>query len=103
MFPDIHGHGTKTSQIVEGTRSPVYNEIFAFCASKSELTESQMVLQMWDHDLANQDDFLGEVIVEMKSLSFQEEPVITAWYDLKMEVNLLKFIFCYLLLVVIHV
>ncbi|PVD25243.1 hypothetical protein C0Q70_15741 [Pomacea canaliculata] len=74
MFPDIHGHGTKTSQIVEGTRSPVYNEIFAFCASKSELTESQVVLQMWDHDLANQDDFLDLTITGELDLSLQFQP-----------------------------
>ena len=87
MFPDIHSHGTKTTQIVVETKNPVYNEIFAFRATEAELKESRLVAQVWDYDVSAHDDFLGETIVDTRSFNFQEEPVITAWFDLRMEVS----------------
>ncbi|KAK7101976.1 synaptotagmin-1-like [Littorina saxatilis] len=88
MFPDTHSHGAKTTQIITETRKPVFNEIFAFRASEEEMKETRLVAQMWDYDVASRDDFLGEVIVDTKSFNFQEEPVITAWFDLRMETDL---------------
>ena len=88
MFPDVHSHGIKTTQIVVETRNPVFNEIFAFRATEGELKEARLVAQVWDYDVANRDDFLGEVIVDTKTLNFDIEPVITGWYDLTMEVRL---------------
>ena len=89
MFPDIHSHGAKTTQIVVETTNPVYNEIFAFRASEAELKEARLVAQVWDYDVADRDDFLGEAIVDPSSFNFQEEPVITAWFHLRMEVGAL--------------
>ncbi|KAK7499954.1 hypothetical protein BaRGS_00008802 [Batillaria attramentaria] len=88
MFPDSHSHGVKTTQIVVETRNPVFNEIFAFRASEEELASAQLVVQVWDYDVATHDEFLGEAIIESRSLGFQQEPVITAWYGLKMETDL---------------
>jgi hypothetical protein len=86
MYPDSHSHGAKTTQIVVSSRSPVYNEIFAFKASEAELKDASMIVQVWDYDVAERDDFLGEVIVNIQTFNFQEEPIITAWFDLRMEV-----------------
>lgn len=88
MYPDNHSHGIKTTQIMVETKSPVYNEIFAFKASEEELRESRLIAQVWDYDVVSHDDFLGELILETCNLNFQEEPVITAWFDLLMETDL---------------
>lgn len=91
MFPDLHSHGAKTTQIVVETNDPVYNEIFAFRATEEELKDSRLVAQVWDYDVAARDDFLGEAIVDTRSFNFQEESVITAWFDLRMEVSAITF------------
>ena len=91
MFPDLHSHGAKMTQIVVETNDPVYNEIFAFRATEEELKDSRLVAQVWDYDVAARDDFLGEAIVDTRSFNFQEESVITAWFDLRMEVSAITF------------
>ncbi|KAL8610261.1 hypothetical protein ACOMHN_038956 [Nucella lapillus] len=88
MYPDSHSHGAKITQIVVETRNPVFNEIFAFRASIAELQGAQLVAQVWDYDVAERDDFLGEVIIDTATLDFQQEAVHTAWYDLRMQTDL---------------
>lgn len=50
------------------------------------LTDLKMVVQVMDADIMGQDDFIGEVIVEMTSFNFRDTPFHTAWYSLNMEV-----------------
>ncbi|XP_076447517.1 synaptotagmin-10-like [Babylonia areolata] len=88
MYPDSHKHGAKTTQIVVETRDPVFNEIFAFRASESELKEMRLVAQVWDYDVAEHDDFLGEVIIDIPALVFRQGAVHTEWFDLQMETDL---------------
>ncbi|XP_046358148.2 synaptotagmin-C-like [Haliotis rufescens] len=88
IIPDSRGQGAKTTQIVVETNEPVFNEIFAFTKTELELLDSKLIVQVWDYDVSNRDDFLGEVIIDMTTFNFKEEPVHTAWYTLKMETDL---------------
>lgn len=70
----------------------MFNEIFAFTKTELELLDSKLIVQVWDYDVSNRDDFLGEVIINMTTFNFKEEPVHTAWYTLKMEVRLVTLV-----------
>ncbi|XP_005105452.1 synaptotagmin-like protein 2 [Aplysia californica] len=88
LYPDLHSHGAKVTQIVVESRNPVYNEIFAFKIRPKELADTKLVVQVFDYDCVTRDDFLGEVVVELSQFNFQTEPVLTAWYTLCMETDL---------------
>lgn len=88
MYPDPHRHGVKSTQIVVETRNPVFNEIFAFRASPAELQGLRLLGQVWDYDVADRDDFLGEAIIHTASLDIQQDAVHTAWFDLRMQTDL---------------
>lgn len=36
------------------------------------------------------DDFLGEIVIDLTQFDFNKEPVLTAWYTLCMEVTSLN-------------
>ena len=46
------------------------------------------MVQVLDHALGGRDDVKGEVIINLNQFSFRSEPVLTAWYQLNMEVNM---------------
>ena len=45
------------------------------------------LLQVWDADIMEADDFIGEAIIPLSSFDFETEPVHTAWYTLQNEVS----------------
>ncbi|XP_041349855.1 synaptotagmin-1-like [Gigantopelta aegis] len=88
MHPDLHGEGGHTTQIVVETNSPVFNEIFSFTLSELEILDAKLIIQVWDYDVTSRDDFLGEVIVNMNTFNFKQDPIHTAWYTLRMQTDL---------------
>ena len=89
MHPDLHGEGGHTTQIVVETNDPVYNEIFSFTLTELEILDTKLIVQVWDYDVTSRDDFLGEVIVNMNTFNFKEDPIHTAWYTLRLQVSCL--------------
>ena len=46
LYPDLHSHGAKVTQIVVEAQAPVYNEIFAFKIRHKELQDTKLVAQV---------------------------------------------------------
>lgn len=46
LYPDLHSHGAKMTQIVAGTRDPDFNEIFAFRMREKELGNTKLIAQV---------------------------------------------------------
>ena len=55
----------------------------------------KMIIQVLEHSLGGTDDVRGEVILSLSTLPFQNEPTITGWYALNMEVSILLAIILY--------
>lgn len=85
-MPDNEGLGERRTAVVRQSNDPVFDEIFAFPLEETSLTDLKIVVQVMDADIMGQDDFIGEVIVDMNSFNFRETPFHTAWYSLNMEV-----------------
>lgn len=51
------------------------------------LAECRIIAQVCEHSLGGTDDVRGEVIIDLRSLPFDEEPTVTGWYALNMEVR----------------
>ena len=88
IVPDPDDVGEQTSQVVKKSLNPTYHEIFAFPMSVEQFTETKLVVQVWDKDLMDRDDFIGESIVELSSLDFTIQPVHTSWYSLHTDTDL---------------
>ncbi|XP_062615236.1 synaptotagmin-A-like isoform X1 [Saccostrea cucullata] len=88
LLPDNEAAGERRTAIVRQCNDPVYDEIFAFPLEEHELNDLKMVVQVMDADIMGQDDFIGEVIVDMMTFNFRETPFHTAWYTLNMETDL---------------
>ena len=65
-----------------------YDEIFSYNIPEHGLGQSKLVVQVLDHALGGRDDVKGEVIINLNQFSFRSEPVLTAWYQLNMEVKM---------------
>ena len=50
------------------------------------LSQSKVVVQVIDHTIGGHDDVRGEVLINLNQFDFRSEPVLTAWYQLNMEV-----------------
>ena len=74
--------------MVRQSNDPMFDEIFAFPLEESDLSDLKMVVQVMDADIMGEDDFIGEVVVEMNTFNFRESPFHIAWYSLNMEVNI---------------
>lgn len=88
LNPDPVGAGERRTAVVRQSNDPVFDEIFAFPLEESDLSDLKMVVQVMDADIMGEDDFIGEVVVEMNTFNFRESPFHTAWYSLNMEVNI---------------
>lgn len=55
---------------------------------EKELVNTKLVAQVYDYDSVTDDDFLGEVVIDLTQFDFNNEPVLTAWYILCMETDL---------------
>lgn len=86
-MPDNDGLGERRTAVMRQCNDPVFDEIFAFPLEEYKLSDLKMVVQVIDADIMGQDDFIGEVIVEMNTFNFRETPFHTAWYSLHMEVG----------------
>ena len=87
LYPDPFKQGEKTTNVAKKTLSPVWHEIFVFGMTELQLLDTRLLVQLWDHDLLDYDDFIGEVIVDLQTFNFDDEPQHTAWYSLQMEVR----------------
>ncbi|XP_048740637.2 synaptotagmin-10-like [Ostrea edulis] len=88
LMPDNDGLGERRTAVMRQCNDPVFDEIFAFPLEEYKLSDLKMVVQVIDADIMGQDDFIGEVIVEMNTFNFRETPFHTAWYSLHMETDL---------------
>lgn len=86
LVPDQHAEESKTSSCVRKTLNPTFNEIFTFTLKSEEIADTFLRVQVWSHDHFGKDDFMGERIIELGSLDFNE--VITTWYELQAETDL---------------
>ena len=45
------------------------------------------MFQVWDRDVIGKDDLIGEALVPLGTFDFIAQPMHTAWYELRAEVN----------------
>ena len=45
------------------------------------------LFQVWDSDIMDRDDFIGEAVIPLATFDFHLTPVHTAWYTLRSEVR----------------
>ena len=93
MHPVRTESQTAQSQVVKKSLNPSYHEIFPIPISDDEIQNGCMVVQVWDQDVMDHDDFIGEAIIYMNTFDFSLNPIHTAWYTLKAEVNIHILIF----------
>ena len=99
LVPDQHSEGAKVTTCKHKTLNPTYNEIFTFSLQPEAIPDTLLRVQIWSQDPVGNDDFMGERIIELGRLDFNE--VITGWYDMQAEVRgykmyiyALQFVFC---------
>ncbi|KAJ8301633.1 hypothetical protein KUTeg_020620 [Tegillarca granosa] len=88
LLPDTNRQGEKKTRVVQQCNNPTYNEIFAFQLDELELMDMKLLVQVLDKDIISRDDVIGEVIIDMNTFKFKENPVHTAWYMLNKETDL---------------
>lgn len=60
-----------------------FEQLFPFDIAHEQLRKSRLKIQVFDHDPDKEDDFMGEVYVD---LSVVGDSTVTNWYSLKSEV-----------------
>ena len=77
----------RTTKIVKNSLHPVWNETFTFTNARGAIEGTELVLQVYDDDRFNSDDWLGEVAIPIRTADVTEllrdGTVKEAWYDLK--------------------
>ncbi|XP_072027375.1 synaptotagmin-1-like [Amphiura filiformis] len=86
LVPDQQSEGAKTTSCKHMTLTPSYNEIFTFSSEPEAIPDTLLRVQIWSQDTMGKDDFMGERIIELGTLDFNE--VITSWYQMQQETDL---------------
>ena len=73
--------------VVKKSLKPEYNEIFTYQCDGMLLIDGVLVVQVWDWDILEADDFIGEAIIRLNTFQFHANPVHTAWYALGVQVG----------------
>lgn len=87
LMPDEEGMEPKKTAVTRGDSEPRFDEIFAFPLDEQELMSLKMIVDVLDDDITGQDDNLGQVIIDLNSFNFKENPTHTAWYMLARETD----------------
>ncbi|XP_064606078.1 synaptotagmin-15-like [Liolophura sinensis] len=65
LIPDTDHQGEKHTETSPLTCNPVYKELFAFKLSPELLQTTQIFLEVWDQDVNERDEFLGQSLVHL--------------------------------------
>ena len=74
------------THVIQQTNNPRFDEIFSYNMPEFALGQSKVIVQVIDHTIGGHDDVRGEVLINLNQFDFRSEPVLTAWYQLNMEV-----------------
>ena len=66
------------------TNNPLFQEILVFSLEDQDVAEARLKLSIWDKDKISDDDFLGEVILELCKLDLEGR--LASWYKLHPQV-----------------
>lgn len=69
LVPDMNDEGEKKTGYKSKTLNPVFNEIFSFQLDHSRIADTKLRVAVWDHDFFGEDDFNGESIVDLSTIS----------------------------------
>ena len=83
LLPDRSEKSKRRTKTVNNTNRPTWNQSFVYSPIRnSELDNRNLEVTVWDFDrFGTNDDFLGEVIIELQHSIITEEP---EWYHLNM-------------------
>ena len=83
LLPDRTEKSKRRTKTVNNTNKPIWNQSFVYSPIRSsELDNRNLEVTVWDFDrFGTNDDFLGEVIIELQHSIITEEP---EWYHLNM-------------------
>ncbi len=76
---------TQKTRQKSNTANPLFQEILIFSLEQKDLVEAKLKVCVWNKDAIVQDDFLGEIILEL----YREEVNggVAAWHKLNPQVN----------------
>ncbi len=86
MYPLEEQSMLHKTQVVKKSLKPTYHEIFSVPLTDDNLRDGKLVVQVWDKDIMDHDDLIGEVVIAMESFDFSLLNVHTAWYTLRAQV-----------------
>lgn len=78
--------GEKRTQYQSKTLNPIFNEIFTFKLEHSDINKTQLRAAIYDHDFFGEDDFNGEVIIDLSEFDISSG-TYTDWYMLQLQVK----------------
>ena len=83
LLPDRSEKSKRRTKTVTNTNKPTWNQSFVYSPIRSsELDNRNLEVTVWDFDrFGTNDDFLGEVIIELQHSIITEEP---EWYHLNL-------------------
>lgn len=84
---DSESFHVRRTQTIKNTLNPTFNELFTYDLSQELLMDCQLIVQVWDYDMLEKDDFIGEIIVPLSGLDLLHQNIHTGWYTLKSEVG----------------
>ncbi|CAD5115521.1 DgyrCDS4487 [Dimorphilus gyrociliatus] len=78
------------TRIMPKTLSPKWNEIFSFPIDNMDLLDGTfLIFQVWDNDITERDDMIGENVVSISSMNISSgRHEFNAWYSLKASTDL---------------
>lgn len=72
MLPDKSKGGKRKTKVKKHTLNPVFDEVLRFNISLSALEHRSLWLTVWHSDIFGRNEFLGEVILNLKGFVFDD-------------------------------
>ncbi|XP_055907763.1 uncharacterized protein LOC129942742 [Eupeodes corollae] len=80
VLPDLSKCAKRKTKVKKQTLNPVFNETLRFHIPISKLNKSSIWLSVWNSDFLGKNDFLGEVILDLRDKVFDKPQ--SEWYTL---------------------
>eukprot|EP00794_Sanderia_malayensis_P010016 gene10016-11039_t len=87
LVPNWGNAGFKTSPIINGTLNPTWpvGDSYMFSLTSVQLFQTLLIVQLYDKDPLDADDFIGEVVINVGAMPAILSGTVTSFYPVRMQ------------------
>lgn len=87
IVPDRYNEGAKKTRKKIRTLNPIFQEIVSFALEERDIPETNISVDLFDHDIVGTDDFMGQAVVDISRMNLSNGLSTNRWFLLQQQTD----------------